>query len=131
MKILLLVILLALVCVANGSVQKQQSVGERVMKGSWLLDGGGDKNTPRWYLEWKFDEQGKFTLNGYPPVHQEGSYRIVKTKGDALTLELFDQKGTFGTDRSQIQVVVNTRLDRLNIKDKGPFRRVIEKTGGY
>ena len=130
MKILLLMLMLTLVGAANGVGQKQ-SVGERVMKGTWLIDGGGDKNTPRWYLEWKFDEQGKFTLNGYPPIHQEGRYRIVKTKGETLTLELFEQQGTLGTDKSQIQVVVNTKLDRLTIKDKGPFRRVIEKTGGY
>ncbi|HEY0546216.1 MAG TPA: hypothetical protein VGC91_12620 [Pyrinomonadaceae bacterium] len=130
MKTLLLIFILALAGVSSGSAPVQ-SASERMMQGTWLLEGGGEKNTPRWYLEWTFDDKGKFSLNGYPPLHQEGSYRIIKSKDNALTLELFDQKGNFGTSKSQMQVVVDGKQDRLTIKDKGPFRRVINKTGNY
>jgi hypothetical protein len=130
MKTLLLIFILALAGVSSGFAPSQ-SVSERIMQGTWLLEGGGEKNTPRWYLEWSFDDKGKFSLNGYPQVHQEGSYRISKTNGNTLTLELFDQKGSFGTSKSQMQVVVDDKQDKLMIKDKGPFRRVINKTGNY
>ena len=130
MKVFLLTLILALAGASLGSAPVQ-SPSERVMQGTWLLEGGGKDNTPRWYLEWTFGDKGNFTLNGYPPLHQEGSYRVVKTKGNTLTLELFDQKGNFGADKSQMQIVVDGKKDTLTIKDKGPFRRVINKTGNY
>lgn len=130
MKTLLLIFILVLAGVSSGNAPVQ-SESERVMQGTWVMEGGGKNNTPHWYLEWTFDDKGKFSLNGYPQVHQEGSYRVVKTKGNTLTLELFDQKGSFGTDKSQMQVVVDGKQDLLTIKDKGPYRRVVNKTGNY
>ncbi len=129
MKTFLLVFMLAFMGATNGSAQKQ-SVSEQIMQGTWLVEGSGDGKSATGYLEWSFDN-GRFTLNGYPQVHQEGSYRILKSRGDKLTLELFDQKGSWGTKKSQMEIAVDTRNDRLTIKDKGPFRRVIKKEGSY
>ena len=108
----------------------RQSISEKVMQGTWVVEGSGDGKSSTGYLEWTFDN-GKFSLNGYPQVHQEGSFRIIKRRGDKLTLELFDQKGNWGTRKSQMEIAVDVKNDLLTIKDKGPFRRVIKKEGSY
>ena len=101
------------------------------IQGIWYLSGQlkDEKGKPglSWFLEWTFDH-GKFNLNGYPPLHQEGSYRILKTEGNKLTLELYDQKGNFGTDNSQIEIVRQKNRDRLMIKGQGPFTRTKKQT---
>ena len=103
-----------------------RETGDDAIQGIWYLSGQvTDKNGQpglSWFLEWTFDH-GKFNLSGYPPLHQEGSYRILKTEGDKLTLELYDQKGNFGTDNSQIEIVRQKNRDRLMIKGQGPFKR--------
>lgn len=93
---------------------------EKLIQGTWRLEGRNGKLS--WFLEWTFAE-GKFTLKGYPPLFQEGSYKIVKTEGDKLTLELYDQKGNFGTERSEIEIVVHKAKDKLKIKGQEPFTR--------
>jgi hypothetical protein len=91
------------------------------IQGTWRLEGSSGGRA--WFLQWKF-EQGKFTLAGYPPLHQEGSYRIIKTEGSKLTLELYDQEGNFGTENSQIEIIVDKDQDKLKIRGQGPFSRV-------
>jgi hypothetical protein len=131
MKTLLLTFIVALVVATSVPVLSQnKNTGEKMIQGTWHLEGGGENKTPRWFLEWTFKD-GKFNLDGYPPLHQEGSYRVVKTKGDKLTLELFDQKGNFGTEKSQMEVVLDKKQDMLTIKDKGPFTRVYKKGNSY
>ena len=94
---------------------------EKQIQGAWRLTGSNGRHA--WFLEWTF-EQGKFTLKGYPPLYREGSYRIIKTEGSKLTLELYDQKGNFGTENSQIEIVIDKDKDKLKIKGQGPFSRV-------
>lgn len=109
---------------------QKQSVSEEIMQGIWIIQGGGENKTPRWFLEWTF-ENGKFSLSGYPKLQQEGSYRIIKNKGGKLTLELFNQKGDLGTKNSQLEIIVDQNNDQLTIKAQGPFKRVIKKQGSY
>src|SRR5689334_21929551 len=90
------------------SANTPQDSNEGFIQGSWRIDGqlpGNGGNRMSWFQEWKFD-QGKFEENGYPPLSQSGSYRVLKSDGDKLTLELYDQKGTFGTENSELQIVV-------------------------
>ena len=94
---------------------------EKFLQGTWRLEGSDEKKNA-WYLEWTFD-MGSFKLEGYPPLHQEGSYQIVDVVGDKVTLELYDQKGTFGTDKSKIEVILDKKKDTLVIKGQGPFKR--------
>jgi hypothetical protein len=93
---------------------------EQQIQSTWRFEGTNGCHS--WFLEWKF-EQGKFTLKGYPPLYQEGSYRIIKTEGSKLTLELYDQKGNFGTENSRIEIVIDKGKDKLKIKGQGPFTR--------
>ena len=94
---------------------------EKQIQGKWYLE--GKNGNISWFLEWTF-EQGKFTLKGYPPLYQEGSYRIIKTDGNKLTIELYDQKGNFGSENSQIEIVIYKSKDKLKIKAQEPFSRV-------
>ena len=125
MKLILCLLLVALISPFPAQALPADSRDERMIQGTWRLDGNNDGHA--WYLQWKFD-RGKFTMIGYPPIHQEGSYRITKTGPGRLTLALYDQKGTFGTEDSEIEIVVDRRKNQLKIKGQGPFARVIEKS---
>ena len=97
-----------------------KKTNEDFIQGMWRLT--GEQGGHGWYLEWTFDH-GRFDLKGYPPLAQEGKYRIIKADGDKLTLELYDQKGNFGTENSRIEIVLDKKKDTLMIKDQGPFKR--------
>jgi hypothetical protein len=96
---------------------------EDFIQGMWRLT--GESGGHAWFLEWTFD-RGRFELKGYPPLAQNGKYRIIKTDGAKLRLELYDQKGNFGTENSEIELVIDKKRDTLMIKGQGPFARVKE-----
>jgi hypothetical protein len=97
---------------------------EKFLQGTWRFEGSDEKKNS-WFLKWTFD-MGNFTLEGHPPLHQEGSYQITSVEGDRVTIELFDQKGTFGTEKSHVEVVLDKKKETLMIKGQGPFIRVKE-----
>ncbi len=117
---LLFLALISLFHVADASFGVADS-DEEFIQGTWRLTGENDGHG--WFLEWTFDH-GKFDLKGYPPLYQEGKYRIVKTEENKLTLELYDQKGNFGTENSQVEVVPDKSKDTLMIKGQGPLTRI-------
>lgn len=97
-----------------------RKTNEDFIQGMWRLT--GENGGHAWFLEWTFDK-GRFDLKGYPPLAQDGKYRIIKTDGHKLTLELYDQKGNFGTENSQLELVIDRKKDTLMIKGQGPFKR--------
>jgi hypothetical protein len=121
MKLFLSLFFVALSSLSPAPTAPNLDAEEKTIQGTWRLAGTNGRHS--WFLEWTFDA-GKFKLQGYPPLYQEGSYRIVKTDGNKLTLELYDQKGNFGTEPSQIEILVNKAGDRLKIKGQEPFTRV-------
>ncbi|HKQ99787.1 MAG TPA: hypothetical protein VJT09_03890 [Pyrinomonadaceae bacterium] len=123
MKLILSLLLVTLVSPSLAPARFADSRDEKLIQGTWRLDGNNDGHA--WYLQWKFDH-GKFTMIGYPPLRQEGSYRITKTGPGTLVLALYDQRGNFGTEDSEIGIAVDRRKDQLKIKGQGPFARVIE-----
>jgi hypothetical protein len=94
---------------------------EKFIQGTWRASGDIDK-THSWFLEWAFDK-GKFKQTGYPPISQEGKYRVVKREDNKLTLELYDQKGTFGTENKQIEIVTDKEKNKLKIDGKEGFTK--------
>jgi hypothetical protein len=126
MKLILPLLFVALVALHHAPAARVDS-GEQSIQGTWHVE-GNDGRGLSWYLEWTFDK-GKFNLKGYPPLYQEGSYRIIKSAAGKLTLELFDQKGNFGTENSQIEIVVGRARNKLKmIKGQGPFTRIKAQT---
>jgi hypothetical protein len=120
MKLFLSILLISVIGFSFAPARVADS-DENLIQGTWRLDGNNAGHS--WFLEWTF-EQGKFTLKGYPPLFQEGSYRIIKTDGSKLTLELYDQKGNFGTENSEIEIVIDKNKDKLKIKGQEPFARI-------
>jgi hypothetical protein len=97
-----------------------RKTNEDFIQGMWRVT--GQNGMYGWFLEWTFD-RGRFDLKGYPPLAQGGKYRIIKTDGHRITLELYDQQGNFGTENSQIELVIDKKKDTLMIKGQGPFKR--------
>lgn len=128
MRTLLTVLLFLLIGFSQAggvSSPRAEDSNEEFIQGTWRLAG---QNDPRhsWYLEWTFDH-GKFDLVGYPPLHQSGNYRILKTEGSKMTLELYDQKGELGTQNSQIEIITDQKKGTLTIKGQGPFTKIKER----
>jgi hypothetical protein len=119
-------LLLAVLLLGFSSLSSSVAVNppqEKFLQGTWHLEGSDGKTS--WTVKWTFD-MGSFTLEGYPQLHQEGSYQITNVDGNKVSLELYDQKGNFGTEKSQIEVVLDKKKDTLMIKGQGPFTRVKE-----
>ena len=112
----------------NGAPLMQDD--EAFIQGKWRLVGEHPKDKSGysrvWFLEWTFAD-GKFLQTGYPPITQEGKYRIVKQEKDKLTLELYEQKGTFGTKDKQIEVVIDEKNEKLSIWNQAGFSRIEDK----
>ena len=96
-----------------------------VIQGNWRIDGqlpGNGTHRMSWFQEWKFDH-GKFEERGYPPLEQRGSYRVLKSDGDKLKLELYDRQGTFGTEKGELEITVYRQKKQLKIGSNEPFNR--------
>ena len=95
---------------------------EQFIQGSWRTEGSDPTHRLSWVLEWTFDH-GTFKLSGYPALEQKGNYRILKIEENRLTLELYNQKGNFGAQNAQVEVIIDSGKDTLMIKGQGPFKR--------
>ncbi len=109
-----------------GSAVRAQD-NAKFIEGTWRLDGqlssGGKGPRMSWFLEWTFGG-GTFLQNGYPPLRQEGRYRVVAERENAMTLELHGQRGTFGTEDRKMEIVIDREVRRLKIQGKEGFKRV-------
>lgn len=119
-----LLLIFTLTIFLSGSAAAQDNE-KFIQKAVWRLSGQLPKNNQghsmAWFLEWTFTD-GKFLLTGYPPLKQEGKYRIVKTEENKLTLELFDQSGNFGTENKQIEIIIDRKNNKLKINGKEGFK---------
>lgn len=69
------------------------------------------------YKEWHF-ESHRFSMEGYPPIYQEGHYRVKESRGDTFEVELFDQKGDLGTDPRTIEIILGNDSTQLTIENE-------------
>lgn len=121
---MMLLVLLACPALVASPVPRPTAAdsAEQFIQGTWRASGTDPSGRHGWFQEWTFDN-GKFEETGYPPLGQKGSYRILKSHGNKLTLELYDQDGTFGTENRQLEIVINKRRRTLKIGTVGPFQR--------
>ena len=124
MKLLALILLLSMIGPAPAADASLTDAGplEKFIQGTWRATGTDPSGRHAWFQEWTFTD-GKFKETGYPPLEQSGSYRVLKAERNKLTLELYDQDGTFGTENRQLEIVINKRRATLRIGTVGPFRR--------
>ena len=97
---------------------------EKYIQGTWRVE--GENGGYRWFLEWTF-ENGKFNQTGYPPIIQEGKYRIAGETENKITLELYEQKGTFGNEMRKIEILIEKETNQLTISGTKGFTRTTEK----
>ena len=132
MKFLLMVVFSLLIGfsqAALSSASGAENSNEEFIQGTWRIDGylNQKERRGRWFQEVTF-EDGKFKWKGYPMFAQSGSYRVLSDEGDKLTLELYEQQGTFGTKNSRLEIIVNRQKDQLKIRNNEPFLRVKPKS---
>lgn len=97
---------------------------EKYIQGTWHVY--GENNGHGWFLEWTFDN-GKFKQTGYPPIIQEGKCKVVSRSENKLTIELYDQKGTFGNENRKIEIVIDKDKGELIISGTIGFKRKMKK----
>jgi hypothetical protein len=109
-----------------GSLSGPVSENERFIQGSWRLAGEHTEDTGSsraWFLEWKFSN-GRFEQEGYPPIHQSGSYDVVSDEENTLRLKLRDQQGTFGREDRVIEIRLRKDAGEIDIDRSLGFKRL-------
>lgn len=101
------------------------SEAEKFIQGGWRA--AGESGIRAWFLEWTF-ANGRFKQTGYPPIVQEGKYRVESAGDDKLALELYDQTGTFGETPRKIEISIDKEAGELTISNTKSFRRVADRT---
>jgi hypothetical protein len=76
-----------------------QSSAEQTIQGSWRWE---DEKS---YLTWTF-RSGTFSIEGYPPLRQDGSYQVVSTSEDTIVLHLYDRRGNLSTDPADLTIAI-------------------------
>jgi hypothetical protein len=93
---------------------------ENYIQGTWRV--AGENGGRSWFLEWSFDNGG-FRQTGYPPIIQEGKYRVASAGDDRITLELYGQQGTFGGSDRVLPIIIDRSANRLTISGTKGFSR--------
>ena len=108
------------------SVAAVAQTNEEFIHGKWRFDGQlQDKNGKpgmAWFQEWTFGD-GTFEEQGYPSLSQKGKFRVLKDEDNKLTLELYDQSGTFGTKNSNLVILVDKEGGTLKIGQNPGFKK--------
>jgi len=121
LKLVLITLLLpTLACSAVQPITPDTNA--QFIQGQWSYSedlGGGLASV----LTWDF-RAGHFTLEGYPPLFQEGDYRVMKSEGDTVILRLVNQSGDLPTDDREIEIILDRGAETLMIDGQGPFHRV-------
>jgi hypothetical protein len=96
---------------------------EAFIQGTWMAAGDQGEGHS-WYIQWTFDN-GKFHVEGYPPLVQNGNYSVVASQDSTLTLQLTNQEGDWPTDDLEVVVVIDEVNNTLTIDNLGPFTKSI------
>ena len=91
---------------------------EQFIQGKWSQSGSDGGFA--WYSNYTFN-RGSFTIDGYPPLRQSGSYRIINSSGDTLALEFYDQKGDLGTENSKTSITIDRTKDAISFNGGKDF----------
>jgi hypothetical protein len=128
-----LAVLLVLFSIAS-LVLGCSDANDQFIQGTWFYrDPHLESVSGETYLEtvWTFD-RGAFefyTCCFAGEIHQTGRYRILESKENILTIELFNVKGS-GTGRGgEIRLVIDPEADTLVIQSGGPHTRVVPGSG--
>jgi len=128
-----LAVLLVLVSIAS-LVLGCSDANDQFIQGTWFYrDPHLESVSGETYLEtvWTFD-RGSFefyTCCFAGEMHQTGRYRILDSKENILTIELFNIKGSGTGGRGKMRLVIDREADTLVIQRGGPHTRVVPGSG--
>ena len=91
---------------------------EQFIQGKWSQSGSAYGFAL--YSNYTFN-RGLFTIEGYPPLKQSGSYRVVSSSGDTLVLEFDDQKGDLSTKSSKVTITIDRTKDAISLNGGKDF----------
>ena len=91
---------------------------EQFIQGKWSQSGEADGFA--WYSNYTF-ARGSFAIEGYPPLRQSGSYRLVSSSGDTLVLEFYNQKGDLRTENSKVTITIDRAKDAISLSGGKDF----------
>jgi hypothetical protein len=101
---------------------------EVFIQGSWqYLDPHLQEIVGETYLEtfWTF-ASGTYETSSccFVRFQQYGSYNVLESEGDTLTLELFNIDGNFSSERVQIIVLIDREADTIKLTGGGELTRL-------
>ncbi len=94
---------------------------DTILQGTWEVQiPGGPMGGA--VVRWRF-EQGTYTLSGYPALTGTGKYKVTRSDGVNLFLELSEQTGDW-SQFNTLEVVADQGAQTLTLRGKGPYRKV-------
>lgn len=122
LAVLLTFAVLPLSCRAMGS-------GEAFLQGTWHHSGTLDPDSPNggfsYFIEHAF-HKGKYVKKGYPPIYEEGSYRVTEDGNDRVVLEITIKTESGETNKSTMTLTLDRQNGKINdgnfdyVKSGGP-----------
>ncbi|MBN8585169.1 MAG: hypothetical protein J0M37_08735 [Ignavibacteria bacterium] len=78
------------------------------LQGKWSASGniGDSTDMHSWFLEYEFNGRN-YTMKGYPPISEEGTFEVVQEKGDSLQIYFNVIKSSPETKSHKDWIVVN------------------------
>ena len=75
---------------------------------------------------WTFD-RGAYTVYSccFVKIQSGGSYQLIESEGDILTIEMFNSDGVFYGDRASVRIEIDRAADTIEIQGAGPYTRSI------
>ena len=102
---------------------------EEFIQGSWYyLDPHLEQMTSEAQLEvfWTFDRGAyEYYACCFVKHQQTGRYAVIKSEGDSLYIELFNQNGNTRAEAVEIKIVVNREAGTIKIPGSGEFTRTM------
>ena len=107
------------------SACKETHPTETFIQGSWTFNETVDDFAS--YQTWTFTD-GKFTMDGYPPIWREGPYEVLEADEDHIKLKLTDNAEEGNGEPFDMVINIDKEKDQIWLGRRGPFTRVAKES---
>lgn len=87
MKKLILLALLLVACKTEPETVAESGIAGEGLEGTWTVSGELDDGDFSWFATYTFEGEN-YTLTGYPPIDDKGTYKVLSHEGSTYTLEV-------------------------------------------
>jgi hypothetical protein len=128
---LLIILILFLAAALSGC---KRDPNDAYIQGSWVYDDPHLATVvaePNWTERWIFD-RGSFADDGccFGNVSISGSYRILESEGDTITIELYHMDGSQNSTpvnwdtTTSLKITIDRENETIKVGRNGPYTRV-------